>query len=250
MPKHAAVFLLLVLSLGPARAGEVLVAVAANFAAPMKRIAEDFSRVSGHRAILSFGSTGKLYAQIRNGAPFEVLLAADEATPARLEGEGLGVAGSRFTYAVGRLALWSAEPGRVDADGKVLATGGFERLAIADPKLAPYGAAAVEVLQALGRLDSLRPRLVTAESVGQAYQFVATGNAEIGFVALSQVLEEGALRAGSLWRVPAGLHHPLRQDFVILAAGRRSAAATALAGYLRSDAAREVLRGFGYGIAD
>ncbi len=231
-------------------AAEVLVAVAANFTAPMKLVAESFAAATGHHASLAFGSTGKLYAQIRNGAPFDVFLAADSATPARLVDEGLAVEDSRYTYAVGQLALWSARPGLVDGDGRVLAQGGFKRLALADAKLAPYGRAAEETLQSLGLLETLKPRIVTAESIGQSYQFVASGNAELGFVALSQVLRDGIAGEGSLWRVPNGMHEPLRQDLVVLKSGERSAAARALAAYMRSDEAREIIRKFGYEVAN
>lgn len=231
------------LAAGDALADEVSVAVAANFAAPMKRIVAGFERATGHRARVSIGSTGKLYGQIRNGAPFDLLLAADADTPARLEREGDAVAGTRYTYAVGQLALWSRAVDLVDDKGRVLASDGFRHLAIADPKLAPYGRAAMETLASLGLADRVKARIVTAESVGQAYQFVASGNAEIGFVALSQLA--GGL-PGSVWRVPAALHRPLRQDLVILARGERSLAARSLAAYLRSDEARDIIRGFGY----
>ena len=177
---------LAVLSCSAARAGEVQVAVAANFAGPLARIAEGFAKVSGHTLKLSSGATGKFYAQVVAGAPFEVLLAADDETPRRLLTEGHGVPGSAFTYAIGRLVLWSARPGFVDDQGAVLAGSGFEHLAIANPKVAPYGQAAVQVLKARGQLERLTPRLVTGETIAQAYQFVATGNAELGFVALSR----------------------------------------------------------------
>ena len=186
-----------------AQAAEVTVAVAANFAAPMQKIAAAFERDSGHRVVLAFGSTGKFYAQIRQGAPFAVRLAADPDTPARLVHEGLGSADSRFTYAIGRLALWSRQAGVVDAQGAVLKSGSFDRLALADPKLAPYGAAAMQTLERLGLLAQLRPKLVQGDSIGQAYQFVATGNAALGFVALSQLMLDGQIGAGSAWIVPA-----------------------------------------------
>ncbi len=238
-------FLLLML---PARAlaGEVQVAVAANFAAPMQRIAAAFERDTGHQARLAFGGTGKFYAQIKHGAPFQVFLAADAETPARLEREGLARPGSRFTYAVGRLVLWSARPGFVDGQGAVLKRGGFDRLALANPKLAPYGAAAVQVLQRLDQLAALQARFVQGENVGQAYQFVATGSAELGFVALSQVAKDGVVASGSGWLVPASLHAPIRQDAVLLARGRGNPAAAALMQYLRGDAAKAIIRAFGY----
>lgn len=227
-------------------AAEVAVAVAANFAAPMQRIAAAFAQDTGHKAVLSLGSTGKFHAQILSGAPFQVLLAADDETPARLEREGLGVPGTRFTYAVGRLVLWSRQPGRVDAEAAVLKTGAFQRLALADPKLAPYGAAAVEVLQGLGLMAALAPKLVQGENIAQAYQFVATGNADLGFVALAQVTSEGRLREGSAWRVPASLHAPIRQDALLLNPGREQPAAMALMAYLKSERARAIVRSFGY----
>lgn len=232
--------------LGVARADEVPVAVAANFAAVMPRLSAAFERDSGHRLVVSVGSTGRFAAQIRQGAPFEVLLSADAETPARLEREGLAIAGTRFTYATGRLALWSRDAGRVDAQGDVLRTGRFERLAIAEPKLAPYGAAAMHVLAALGLETALRPRLVLGDSVGQAHQFVATGNAELGFVALAQVQTDGRVTQGSAWIVPAGLHAPLRQDAVMLRPGRGRPAAEAFLRWLRGDAARALIRGHGY----
>jgi molybdate transport system substrate-binding protein len=230
----------------PACAAEVSVAVAANFAAPMRKIAAAFERDTGHRTVLAFGSTGRFHAQIRHGAPFQVLLSADADTPARLEREGLGVPGTRFTYAVGRLVLWSRQPGRVDDRGEVLKSGGFERLALADPKLAPYGAAAVEVLTRLGLMPALVPRLVQGENIAQAYQLVATGNADLGFVALSQVLVDGKLAQGSAWIVPARLHEPIRQDALLLNRGKGDAAAAALLAYLRDDKARAIVRSFGY----
>ncbi|MBA2674367.1 molybdate ABC transporter substrate-binding protein [Ramlibacter sp.] len=229
-----------------ATAAETTVAVAANFTAPMQKIASAFERDTGHKAILAFGATGKFYAQIRNGAPLQVLLAADDATPARLENEGAAVAGSRFTYATGSLVLWSAQADTVDARGEVLRKDTTAKLAIADPKLAPYGAAAIETLAKLGLLAAWQPRTVQAESIAQAYQFAASGNAALGFVALSQVMRDGRISAGSAWVVPPGLHAPLRQDAVLLAAGRGNPAATALLAYLRGDAARAVMRGYGY----
>jgi molybdate transport system substrate-binding protein len=227
-------------------AAEVQVAVAANFFAPMKAIAADFEKTTGHKAVLSSGATGKFYAQIASGAPFDVFLAADAATPVRLDKENATVAGSRFTYATGKLVLWSARPDLVDAKGEVLRSKKFAHIALAAPKLAPYGAAAVETLTRLGLLAQLEPRFVQGESIGQAFSFVSTGNAELGFVALSQVWENGRLKSGSAWIVPAELHQPIRQDAVLLARGKNNAAAAALMTYLRSDAAKAVIRSFGY----
>jgi len=225
---------------------DVTVAVAANFAAPMKRIAQAFERASGHRVVAAYASTGKLYAQIAQGAPFQVLLAADAKTPERLQAEGRAVSGTRFTYATGRLALWSRQTGGVDAQGAVLRSDRVSRLAIADPKLAPYGAAAMQVLQRLGLETALTPRLVIGESIAQAWQFTATGNAPLGFVALSQVMQDGALARGSAWVVPAELHDAIRQDAVLLRAGKDHEAAIALLRFLRSDEARRLIRDFGY----
>lgn len=244
--KFALLSLLAGLAAGSANADEIQVAVAANFIAPMKLIAADFEKASGHRAALSFGATGKFYAQIRNGAPFDVLLAADDETPAKLEKEGFGVSGSRFTYAIGKLVLWSARPGYVDARGDVLKTGGFTHIALANPKLAPYGAAAIEVMTKLGLLSALEPRFVQGENIAQTYQFVSTGNAELGFVALSQVYEDGKLKSGSGWIVPASMHSPIRQDAVLLSRGKDNPAAAALLQYLKTDKAKAVIRAYGY----
>lgn len=231
---------------GSASADEVQVAVAANFIAPMKIIAADFEKASGHKTALSFGATGKFYAQIKNGAPFDVMLAADDETPAKLEKEDLGVAGSRFTYAIGKLVLWSAKPGFVDDKGDVLKKGGFAHIALANPKLAPYGAAAVEVMTKLGLVGSLEPKFVQGENIGQTFQFVSTGNAELGFVALSQVYEDGKFKSGSGWIVPANMHAQIRQDAVLLSKGKNNAAAVALLKYLRTDKAKAVIKSFGY----
>jgi molybdate transport system substrate-binding protein len=240
--------LLLALAMLPAigAAAEVQVAVAANMAGPMQKIAADFARATGHQALLAPGSTGRFYAQIRNGAPFQLLLAADAETPARLEREGFAVPGSRFTYATGRLVLWSARPGAVDANGEVLRQAPRGKLAIADPRLAPYGAAALQVLARLGVLAAWQPQLVQGESIGQAFQFASTGNAALGLVALAQVMVDGRIARGSGWIVPAKLHDPLRQDAVLLKTGQDNPAAIALAAYLRSEAARATLRGYGY----
>lgn len=232
--------------LGAAQAAEVSVAVAANFTAPMQKIAAAFEHDTGHKAVLAFGSTGRFQAQISNGAPFDVLLAADDETPLKLEREGQGVAGTRFTYAVGRLVLWSRQPGLVDDQGAVLKTGTFTRLALADPKLAPYGAAAIETLTRLGLLEQLRPKFVQGENIGQAYQFVATENVPLGFVALSQVFADGRLTQGSAWVVPASLHRPIRQDALLLARGQGKPAALALLAYLRGEKARSIIRSYGY----
>jgi molybdate transport system substrate-binding protein len=228
-----------------AHADEVSVAAAANFTAPLQKIAPDFEKATGHKVVASYGSTGKFYAQIKSGAPFEVLLAADDETPAKLIKENSAVAGSQFTYAIGKLVLWSAKPAVVDGAGEVLKKGGFDHLSIANPKLAPYGAAAVEAMKALGVYDALEPKFVTAENITQAQQLIATGNALLGFVALSQVLKDGKID-GSAWLVPANLYHPIRQDAVILDKGKGKPAAEALMKYLKGDQAKAVIKSFGY----
>jgi molybdate transport system substrate-binding protein len=238
--------LLFTLAVAPAQAGQVAVAVAANFAAPLKALALEFEKTSGHTLQITAGATGKLLAQIKSGAPFEVFLAADTDSPERLIKDGQALANSRFTYATGRLMLWSADARRVDAQGAVLKTGRFKHLAIAAPKLAPYGAAAVQTLTQLGLLAPLKPRLVQGESIGQTYSFIATGNAELGFVAQSQVFENGQLRQGSGWLVPAALHTPLHQDAVLLKLGQSNLAASALLAYLKTDKAKAAIRAFGY----
>ncbi|WP_413043376.1 molybdate ABC transporter substrate-binding protein [Pseudomonas sp. YJ42] len=226
-------------------ADEVQVAVASNFTAPMQSIAERFEQETGHKALLAFGSTGKFYAQIRNGAPFDVLLAADDVVPTKLEAEALGVTGSRFTYAIGTLVLWSAKDGYLD-DATTLTQRPFRHLAIANPKTAPYGAAAMATLTKLGLAESLQGKLVQGENIAQTHQFIATGNAELGFVALSQVISDGKIRQGSAWIVPAEYHPPIRQDALLLSKGRGNPAARALLDYLRSAKASEVIEAYGY----
>lgn len=228
------------------QAAEVQVAVAANFTAPMQKIAAEFAKDTGHKALLAFGATGKFYAQIKNGAPFQVFLAADDQTPAKLEAEGDAVPGSRFTYAIGTLVLWSAKPDVVDDQGAVLKKGEFKHLAIANPKTATYGAAAVNVLTKLGLLESIQSRLVTGENITQAYQFIETENAELGFVALSQVMTDGKLTRGSAWIVPANLHEPIRQDAVMLTSGKDQPAAKALLEYLKGAKAAAIITSYGY----
>jgi molybdate transport system substrate-binding protein len=227
-------------------AAEVQVAVAANFAGPLGRIGEGFTAATGHVMKVSAGPTGKFYTQILSGAPFEVLIAADDETPKKLIDEGHAVPGSNFTYAIGQLVLWSSRPGLVDERGAVLAGDAFSRLAIANPKVAPYGKAALEVLQALGLSARVTPRLVTGDSIAQAYQFVASGNAEIGFVALSQVAVPGKPSIGSTWRVPQSMYGEIRQDVVLLKSGEGNAAARALLDYLKGADARAVIQSYGY----
>jgi len=226
-----------------AQAGETKVAVAANFTEAAKEIATKFKAKTGHDATLSFGSSGQFYTQIANGAPYEVFLSADVERPQRAEAEGLAVPGSRFTYATGRLVLWSKTPGLVDGKGAVLSKGKFEKLAIADPKAAPYGQAAVETLTRLKLYDALKPKIVTGASISQTYQYVQTGAAELGFVALSQVMGE---QGGSRWLVPAADHSPIEQQAVLLKTGADNAAARAFLKFLKSGEAKAIIKRYGY----
>lgn len=227
-------------------ADEVSVAVAANFTGPIQVIAPLFERDTGHKISPAFGATGKFYAQITNGAPFEVLLSADDETPARLVKEGHGVAGTPFTYAVGTLVLWSADPKLIDNKGDVLKKGGFKHLALANPKTAPYGAAAMQVMGKLGVAETLKPLFVQGENISQTQQFVVTGAAELGFIAYSQVIKNGQIGSGSGWIVPRNLFDPIHQDAVILAKGKDKPAAIALLNYLKGEKARTVIKSFGY----
>lgn len=229
-----------------AQAAEVKVAVAANFAQPMKDIAAEFERDSGHKVSITPGASGKFFAQISNGAPFEVFLSADDETPTKLVKEGKAVSGSQLTYAIGRLVLWSPDKNLVDVGGSVLKTDKFKFIAIANAKVAPYGRAAVQTMQKLGVLTAIEPRVVQGESIAQTFQFVSTGNAQIGFVALSQVMEQGKMKPGSAWVVPESMHAQLRQDAVLLNPGRDSAAASALLAYFKSDKAKKIIEGYGY----
>ncbi len=228
---------------GQLMAGEVRVAVASNFSEVIKVIAERFEKSTGHQVILSFGSTGKHYAQIKNGAPYDVFLAADELRPKLLEQEGIALPGSRFTYAIGKLILWSPRKGYVDSAGAVLKQGTFRFLAIANPRLAPYGKAAREVLQALGLWKALGKQMVRGENIGQAFQYIKSGNAELGFVAYSQVKKPGHPIAGSYWMVPQEMYTPIRQQAVLLT---KNAAAHAFLSFVRSDAALAIIQSYGY----
>jgi len=229
----------------PAHAGETLVAVAANFTAAAKEIGTAFADSTGHTIEFSFGSTGKLYAQIANGAPFDAFLAADAARPEKAEVEGLAVNGTRFTYALGRIVLYSTDPEMVDDAGAVLGTpDAFSKLAIANPVTAPYGAAAVEAMTALDVYDTLKPKLVQGDSIAQTLQFVTTANAQLGFVALSQVAGN---EDGSRWLVPQDLYAPIRQDAVLLNGGADNEATKAFLDFLRGPDAAAIMDRYGYG---
>lgn len=244
-------FALLGLSAAPAsaRAADALVAVTPNFAEVLDELTLLFERQSGHRLQATTGSTGKLYAQITAGAPFQILLSADARTPELLEAEGAGVSGTRFTYAVGRLTLWSSDPGRIKGDGKsALTAGDVRHIAIANPDLAPYGIAARETMQSLGLWDSLQSRIVMGQNIGQTHSMVATGNAPLGFVALSAVLSPRATVRGSRWDVPQELFTPIRQDAILLKAGSENEAALAFLDFLRTPQSREIIERYGYGV--
>jgi molybdate transport system substrate-binding protein len=229
----------------PLAADEVRVAVATNFIEVMEQLGKNFAEQSGHQVRLSSGATGKLYAQIKNGAPFDVFLAADDERPTLLEEEGVAVTGSRFTYALGMLVLWSPDVGLIDEDLQVLKRQHFRFLSIANPKTAPYGRAAQQVLETLGHWTAVQPRLVRGENIGQAYQYVYSQNAQLGFVARSQVFKDGVFADGSYWSVPEDLHDPIVQQAVLLKEG---VAARNLLDYIRSPAAAAVIESYGYGV--
>lgn len=245
LPQWLLAFLLLGTSV-TASAETVHVAVAANFVEPLKSISRQFEKATGNSVTITSGSTGKLYAQIKNGAPYDLFLAADAKTPARLEHENAIVPGSRFTYAIGKLALWSAKPDYVDSQGAILKKQPFSHIAVASPKLAPYGLAALQTLEKKGLEKTLRPKIVQGENIGQTYQFIASGNAELGFVALSQIYRDGKVKSGSAWIVDTCDYQPIRQDAIMLPHAKNNTAAVALMKYLKSDAAHQVLKSYGY----
>ncbi len=238
--------LLLGTAASSADAGEINAAVAANFTAPVQQIVALFQKESGDTVKLSFGSSGQFYSQIKEGAPFDVFLSADEKTPKLLEQEGLAVANSDFVYAIGKLVVWSAKPGFVDNQGTVLSKGGYNKLAYADPKLAPYGLAAQETLQKMNLWDKVQGKLVTGESIAQTYQYAATGNADLAFIALSQISKGGKVTEGSWWIVPPQMYNPIRQSAVLLAGAKDKAAARSFLDFLKSKEAAAIIRSFGY----
>ncbi|GLS14910.1 molybdate ABC transporter substrate-binding protein [Hydrogenophaga electricum] len=227
-------------------AAEAQVAVAANFTEPIKAIAAVLEKTTGHTLKVSLGATGAFYTQIKNGAPFDVFLAADDERPALLEREGLTVPNTRFTYATGKLVLWSVDPARVDAQGDVLKSPALRKVSFANPKTAPYGAAAVQVMERMGLADALKPKLVQGESIGQAFNFVKTGNADVGFVAMAQVLQGGKLKEGSMWVIPQTHYDTIRQDAVLLKRGEQNEAAKALLKLLQSPNIKDLIRSYGY----
>ncbi|MGE0630093.1 MAG: molybdate ABC transporter substrate-binding protein [Hyphomicrobiaceae bacterium] len=227
----------------PAQAAETKVAVAANFTAAVKEIGQAFEKATNHKVVFSFGSTGQLYTQITQNAPFEVFLAADQARPKKAAAEGLGVPGTVFTYATGKLALFSKDKGRVNGEA-TLKSGKFNKIAIANPVTAPYGAAAVQTMKAIGVYDSLSSKIVQGNNIAQTYQFVDTGNAEVGFVALSQIARHDK---GSRWVVPEKLHTTIAQDAVLLKRGEKNEAAKAFLAFLKGPEARSIAEKYGYG---
>ena len=239
------ILLTLLVTLTPCRsfADEIRVAAASNFRDAMTALASQFEQASEHEITLIFGSTGKQFAQIKNGAPYAAFFSADSRRAELLERDGLAVRGSRFIYAVGKLVLWSPQAGYVDPDGKILEHGDFRHLAIANPDLAPYGEAAREALQALGLWDQLGPRLVRGENISQAFQFVSSGNAQLGLVAWSQLKRNDAVIEGSYWLVPASYYRPIEQQAVLL---RDTVAARSFMSFIRSDESAKIIRTHGY----
>ena len=228
------------------QAVEIKVAVASNFANVLKEVAIEFQKDTGHQLAITPGATGKFYAQISNGAPFDVFLSADDETPRKLAQEGKAIASSQFTYAIGRLALWSPNPEMIDKTADILKTDKFKFIAIANAKVAPYGQAAVQTMQKLGVLTKIEPRVVQGESISQTYQFVSTGNAQLGFVAMSQIVENGKIKMGSAWIVPEDMHEQLKQDAVVLQSCKHMSACQALIDYLKSEKAKKLMASYGY----
>ncbi len=244
--RHLLAATLLALTQTYLHAGEATIAVAANFTGPMELIKPAFEKTTGHTLIIAYGTVGKFYAQIKNNAPFDALISSDQTVPVNLEKDGFALPETRFTYAIGKLMLWSSKPGVVDNQGEVLKRGDFRHLAIANPKVAVYGAAAVQVMEKMGVRPALEPKWVLGENITQAYQFVATGNAELGFVALSQIYKDGKYADGSSWAVPPELYPQIRQDAVLLTRGKGNAVAEALLGYLKGSFAKQVIQSHGY----
>ena len=231
-------------------AGEVVVAVASNFIKPMQRIVGDFKEQTGHDVRISFGSSGKLLAQITHGAPFDVFLSADSDKVERLVKHGFAVSDSSFIYAQGRLVLWSAFNDFIDGSPELLQSNKFKHIALADKKLAPYGKAATEVMQSLSVAEQLKDKFVTGENISQTYQFVQTGNAQLGFVALSQLNNHEGKVAGSRWLVPTSLHQPINQSAVILKRGKKNSAAIELISFLQRKSTQALIKSFGYDTSD
>lgn len=228
-----------------AGAGELTAAVAANFSPPFREIAIEFEATTGHNVRVASGSSGNFYSQIKNGAPFDVFFSADAERPKLLEDEGLGIKGTRFTYAIGRLVLWSPSTDLIKGE-EVLRSKHFKRLAIANPKTAPYGLAAMQAMQKLELWESIQPKIVMGENLGQTMGFIESGNADLGFVALSQVLDPKIKGKGSLWDIPSNLHEPIKQDVIVLARAKDNQAAKALMEFIGSPQAKKIIERYGY----
>lgn len=248
--RHFLILLWIVCGANVSYGEQLSVAVASNFTAAMRQLSDEFEETTGHTLNVSYGSSGKFYAQIRHGAPFQVFLSADQTKPEALIKAGLVTPANRFTYAVGALALWSSKSDVVDENGEVLRLGHFNKLALANPLLAPYGAAALDVLRHLSLENATRNSWVMGENIAQTYQFVSTGNADIGFVAVSQIVENGLLKSGSTWIVPPKFYRPIKQDAVLLNSGVHNVAAKEFIAFLQSEKARTIIRTFGYGLVE
>lgn len=232
-----------------AGAAEVNVAVAANFTAPMKDIAAIYEKDTGNKVLASFGATGAFYAQIKNGAPYQVLFAADAKTPKKIEDEGLGVKGSAKPYAYGKLVLWSAAPNFVKENKDFILDASVQKIAVANPKLAPYGEAAYQTMQKWGNLEKAEPKFVTGDNIGKTFQYVSTSNAQVGFVALSQVFKDGKMTSGSGWIIPSDMYSPIRQDSVVLNPGKDNKAVAEFMKFMAtSPKVRKVIESYGYGL--
>ncbi len=232
-----------------ANAAEVNVAVAANFTAPMKDIAVMYEKATGDKILASYGATGAFYAQIKNGAPYQVLFAADAKTPAKIEEEGLGVKGTAKPYAFGKLVLWSVTPDFVKQDKDFILSDAVKKIAVADPKLAPYGEAAYQTMTSWRNIERAKEKFVTGDNIGKTYQFAKTANAQVGFVALSQVYKDGKFTEGSGWVIPQDLYKPIRQDSVVLNPGKDNAAVEKFMKYMAtSPDVKKLIESYGYGL--
>jgi molybdate transport system substrate-binding protein len=238
-------FVVVTLAVAPAFAEQVLVAVAANFVPPFREIAIEFERTTGHNVQVAAGSSGNFYSQIKNGAPFDVFFSADNERPKLLGEEGFGVKDSRFTYAIGRLVLWSPNAGLIKGE-ETLRFKQYKRLAMANPKTAPYGVAAIEAMQKLELWEGIQSQIVIGESLGQTMGFIESGNAQLGFVALSQVMDPKIKGKGSRWDVPTNLHEPIKQDVILLTKGKINPAAKALMEFMGSPQAKAIIERYGY----
>ena len=244
------VLVFLISTAGIVRAEMATIAIASNFGDVARHLVEEFESTSDHNVTLVMGASGRFYAQISNGAPFDAFLSADSEKPAELIETGLALSDSVFTYAIGRLALWSRDETLIQDDATALSMDGSHKIAYANPRLAPYGKAALEVIKALSLLNVLEGKLVQGENIAQTYQFVFTGNADLGFVALSQILQGGTLGSGSAWVIPKSLHSPIRQNAVLLARARDNLAANEFMRFLKMPASRSIIRSYGYETGD